>query len=173
MGLITSVLGSVVGVFLPDRPYWAVKLSTGKWACELDTRKDDRVPSGHRPFDWTLDLIDNGDIRKVRELWLFCPPNPGNPLGQTAHLTITEPGTVFQMKVGRVDAFGAWGRSMASQVIGQVTNKETGACECFLWDTELQALGTFQTSVNDFESWREGIPRQGQLSHAVLGFDLS
>lgn len=165
MSLITSVLGSIVGVFLPDRPYWAVKLSTGKWACELDRR-------GDRPFDWTLDLIDTGDIKKIRELWLFCPPNPANPFGQTARLPITEPGTAFQFKVANLDAFGGQGRSLASQVIGRVVDKHEQICECFVWDAGLNALGTYNTTIPNFGSWRPEIAPIATLSHEVLGLSL-
>lgn len=170
MGMVTSVLGSVVGLLLPDRPYWAVKLASGKWACELDTRKgsDGRV----RGFDWTLDLIDNGDIARVRELWLFCPPNRQHPLGQTARLPIVEPYTCFQMKVGMVHAFGASDRSMVSQLIGRVTNKVEGDCECFVWDAQLQAMGTWSSNVYRMGSWREGIAPPGDLSFEVLGLRL-
>lgn len=171
MSLITSVLGSVVGIFLPDKAYWAAKLSTGKWVCELDSRYE--IRSGQkRPFDWTLDLIDTGDIKKIRELWLFCPPNPANPFGQTARLPITEPGTAFQFKVANVDAFGGWGKSLASQVIGRVVDKHEQTCECFVWDAGLNALGTYNTTITHFGSWRDGIAPQQHLSHEVLGLSL-
>ena len=172
MGIVTSVLGSMVGLLLPDRPYWAVKLSTGKWACELDTRKDARIPGGVRTFDWTLDLVDTGDIARVRELWLFCPPNPMHPMGQTARLPIVDPYSCFQMKVGMVHAFGASDRYMASQIIGRVTNKVEGDCECFVWDAELNAMGTWNSNVYRMGSWREGIAPQGDLSFEVLGLRL-
>jgi hypothetical protein len=168
---IPSLLGSLIGRILPDRPYWAVKLTTGKMLTELDLHFDPLVGSA-RPFDWTLDLVSTGDIFKVTELWLFCPPNRQNPRGQVARLPITEPGTAFQFKVGTVDTFGAQERAMASQVIGRVTNKETGVCECFVWDRQLRAMGTWATTITQMGSWREGAPSIGALSADVVGLKL-
>lgn len=173
MSLITSVLGSVIGKIFLDRSYWAVKLSTGKWCCELDTRFEPRLGQS-RPFDWTLDLVDTEDIHKVKELWLFCPPGPGNPMGSTARLPITEPGTAFQFKVASLHALGANNRGVESQIIGRVEDKETQRCTCFIWDAPLRAMSTpYETTLQHFGSWREGIAPIGALSHTVLGLELS
>lgn len=172
MSIITSVLGSLVGTFLVDRPYWAVKLANGTWQCELDSRFDLRRGE-KRPFDWTLDLIDTGDIAHIRELWLFCPPTKASPLGNTARLPIVEPHTAFQFKVASYDAVGAWRKALESQVIGRVDNKETGDCTVFIWDAPLKVMSTpWQSNVYHFGSWREGIAPIGALSHAVLGLRL-
>jgi hypothetical protein len=142
--MITSFLGSTIGKFFRDHSYWAVKLASGKWYSELDTRYE--IRSGlKRPFDWTLDLVDTGDIAHIKELWLFCPPHPSHPFGQTAMFPITEPYTAFQLKVGMVHAFGD--RQVVSQLIGRVTNKEEGSCECFLWDSHLQSLGIWHSNI--------------------------
>jgi hypothetical protein len=170
MSFIPSVLGSVIGKIFPNRSYWAVKLSTGKWCCELDTRFDAGIA---RPFDWTLDLVDTGDVEKIKELWLFCPPSPGNPLGSTARLPIVEPGTAFQFKVASLHALGASERWVESQIIGRVEEKETQACTCFIWDAPLRLMSTpYTTTLQQFGSWREGIAPIGALSHTVLGLRL-
>jgi hypothetical protein len=171
MGIVTSILGSFIGHILPDRPYWAVKLSSWKMLNELDLQFD-ALRKDTRPFDWTLDLVSTGDILKVTELWLFCPPNALNPRGQVARLPITEPGTAFQFKVGTVDSFAEQGRAMTSQVIGRVNDKVTGACECFVWDRTLNAMGTWKTTITHMGSWREGAPFIGALEPHVLGLKL-
>jgi hypothetical protein len=172
MGLITSALGSLIGTLIPQRSYWAVKLENGKWLCELDTRIDSIHPTG-RPYDWTLDLIDTSDIRRVKELWLFCPPTRAHPLGQTAHLEITEPGTAFQFKTANVDVMGAWQRQRVAQVIGRVNDKLTGDCECFIWDQSLKQLLPYRSSIYRFGSWQPGIAPIGALSLDVMGLKLS
>jgi hypothetical protein len=172
MGIIPSIFGSLIGRILPDRPYWAVKLTSGKMLTELDTQFD-HLHGYARPFDWTLDLVSTGDILKVTELWLFCPSNVLNPRGQIARLPIPEPGTAFQFKVGMMDAFGEPGRGMIAQCIGRVDDKETGVCTCFVWDTQLGALGTWSSNIYAMGSWREDIGAIGAVSHDVLGLTLS
>lgn len=172
MGFIPSLLGSIIGRILPDRPYWAVKLSSGKMLTELD-QQFDHLHGRARPFDWTLDLVSTGDILKVTELWLFCPPNQMNPRGQVARLPITEPRTAFQFKVGTMDAFGGHARGMQSQIIGRVDDKVSGACTCFVWDSVLNAMGTWHSNVYTMGTWRDGATVIGELSHAVLGLSLS
>lgn len=173
MHIIPSVLGSLIGRFLPDRPYWAAKLSSGTWVCELDERYD--VARGaKRPFDWTLDLVDTGDVLKITELWLFCPPGPQSPLGSTMRLPITEPGTAFQCKVGMVDAFASWQKTVQHQIIGRIIDKAMGTCEYVVYDGVLGIMSTpMINSVYNFVSWREGIPSLGRLNLDVLGLRLS
>lgn len=181
MGIVTSFLGSLVSPFLIDEAFWAIKLTNGTFLSERDTVRDGNLlegdlplhRAGKRPLDWTKDLVSTGDIRKVKELWLICPPSLGNPLGQTARLPIVEPGTAFQFKLGYVDSIpGSSLRSRAHQVIGRVTDKESGACECFLWDVGLQKLGMWNTSVYDFQSWRPEVAPMGALALDVLGLSL-
>ena len=171
MGLVQTALGAVLSPLLLARPVWAVKLTTGKWLSERDYKVDTQA-GRKRPFDWTLDLIDTGDISKVKELWIIAPPGPGDILGVTRSLTITEPGIAFQFKVGNVDAWGGMERGMESQVIGKVTNKETGECECWIYDAQLKQMGSYYSSVYKFGSWREGIAPIGALSHDVMGLRL-
>lgn len=172
MSFVKSVLGATVGKILGDRAYWAARLSDGSWRSELDTRHEIRTGTV-RPFDWSLDLVDTGDVLKIRELWLFCPPNRLSPLGNTARLPIVEPGTAFQFKVGNLFAVGASGRNKAAQIIGRIDDKVSGACTCFIWDEELRAMGQpWQTNVNDFGTWRDGIMPIGELDLRVLGVKL-
>jgi hypothetical protein len=170
MGIIQSVLGATVGKLLKDRCYWAVKLSDGSWQSELDWRVDNRFPNSIRPFDWTLDLVATGDVLKIKELWLFCPPNKTSPLGNTARLPITEPGTAFQFKTASVHGFATDNKVIEAQIIGRVTNKETGECECFIWDYQLNCMSQpYKTSIYNFSSWRDGIVAPGLLSVEALG----
>lgn len=167
MSLITSALGATIGRLFGDRAYWAAKLQDNRWLCELDTRNG-------RPFDWTLDAVDTGDVLRIRELWLFCPPNAISPLGNTARLPITEPGTAFQFKVASLDGFlDGMERRIESQIIGRVDDKSTGACTCFIWDAQLKVMSQpWQSNIHRFGSWREGIAKIGALSPEVLGVRL-
>src|SRR5438045_1897656 len=103
---VTTALGAIINPFVIHHAVWAVKLSTGKFLSERDMvwdslqrehGADGIFPTrpNKRPFDWTLDLVQTGDVRKIRELWLVCPPNPHSPFGNTARLPIVEPGTAF------------------------------------------------------------------------------
>ncbi len=92
---IETALGAVIHPFMIDHPIWAVKLSTGKFLSERDYVWDEMQREqgagglklfsrpNKRPFDWTLDLCNTGDVMKITELWMVCPPNPTSPLGNT------------------------------------------------------------------------------------------
>ena len=191
MELVEQLLGcSLLSI---TRSYWAVRLITGEWLCEARIKTD--ASSGIlQYFDWSNDLVATGDVRKIAQLWLLCPPSRTSPLGNTAKLTITEPDTAFQFKVGTVDSIvAASTKSMQAHIIGRVTNKETGDCEVFIWDTYQQGLITPTTHIYDpltngykkdahgspiyagrtnvyhFHSWREGISPLGRLELRTLG----
>jgi|SRR5579859_235451 len=194
MGLIEDLLGCPL--YDITRPYWAVKLSTGEWICEARL-KTDVYRGTERPFDWSNDLVANDDVLKIIQLWLLCPASPRSPFGNTARLTIEEPGTAFQFKVGSVEsAIVTSTKTFQAQIIGKVTNKETGDCDVFIWD-EIQrglitpttyiydsktrsakrdANGTLiragQTNVYNFHSWREGIAPLGQLELKTVGIHI-
>ena len=191
MGLVEELLGcSLLDI---TRPYWAVKLSTGTWVCEAHTKTDLRTGSV-RYFDWSNDLVASGDVLKIAQLWLLCPSSKRSPLGNTAWLQITESGTAFQFKVSTVDSIVVESvRSLQAHIIGKVTNKETGDCEVFIWDTYQQGLITPTTRIYDsltnsyrkdsngnpvyagkanvynFHSWREGIAPLGRLELSTVG----
>lgn len=182
MTLVETALGAKLHPLLVDRPVWAVKLDSKRngvrFLSEIDW-------VGSRPFDWTLDLIDTGDILDVTELWLICPPNPHSSAGNTARLPITEPGTAFQFKNKTLQP----GMESISLVIGRVDNKETGECTCFIYDGFRQGLLTpdtlfvdeatgitchpCRTSIYRFGTWHEAVAPIGALSHAVIGLRLS
>jgi hypothetical protein len=182
MGIVTSVLGSIISPFLIDEAFWCVRLQDGRFLSERDMVRDGNLLEGDlplhraskRPFDWTLDLVSTGDIKRVRELWLLCPPSLGNPLGQTAKLPVVEPGTIFQFKVAYLDGSVAGTlRSRSSQLIGRVTDKVSGDCECFVWDVGLQKLGIWHSNVYKMGTWREEIAPINALAHDVLGLSLT
>src|SRR5690242_11064514 len=99
MGLIDDLLGQPLMKI--DRSYWAVKLKNDQWLSEARLTYD---KGSFRHFDWSNDLVATGDVLKIKELWLLCPPNKFSPLGNTARLVIEEPGTAFQFKVGHADS---------------------------------------------------------------------
>lgn len=153
------------------------------WWCEEDTVTDFLI--GRRRLDWTLDIVSTGDWRKIKELWLFCPPTPLNPAGNTARLPIVMPGTAFQFKVATFDSVIVEGRrSVQAQIIGRVNDVETGDCECMVFDYVLQAL-VVEWSGNiglnghpGLGTWRPNIPGKptitpiGRLNLPVCGIFL-
>lgn len=193
MSLVEDLLGCPLAA-LP-RSFWAVKLKDpDAWMCEARVVTD--IARGEeRLFDWSLDLVATGDVLRVKELWLFCPPSITSPLGNTARLTITDPGTAFQFKVGTAHANGI--RQVEAHIIGRVLEKEEGSCECFIWDTAQNGLITpntpiwdsatrqskrdaagnlvfaGKTSVYDFHSWRpDSLAPLGRLELETLGVKL-
>lgn len=195
MGLVEDLLGCPLQAI--DRSYWAVRLSTGEWLCEARTKTDLRTGM-ERFFDWSNDLVANGDVLKIRELWLLCPPSRTSPLGNTARLDITEPGTAFQLKIATIDSsIVASSRTVQAHIIGRIDNKETGECTCYIWDTVQDGLCTPETmiydpmtgsakrdehgnlayagktSVYNFHSWRPGsLAPLGRLELATVGVRL-
>jgi hypothetical protein len=194
VGLIEDLLGCPLQQI--TRSYWAVKLSTGERLCEARVTTD-LLRATERHFDWTLDLVATSDVLKIKELWLLCPPSKTSPLGNTARLDISEPGTAFQFKIAMVDSAIASmvDRSVQAHVIGRVTNKETGACDCYIYDpveggmitpeTQIydpvqgirkdengQPVYAGRTNVYSFHSWRPGLAPPGQLHLDRLGVRL-
>lgn len=184
MGLIDDLLGQPLMKI--DRSYWAVKLKNGQWLSEARLTYD---KGSFRHFDWSNDLVATGDVLKIKELWLLCPPNKFSPLGNTARLVIEEPGTAFQFKVGHADSnIAATWKTVQGHIIGKVTNKIAGSCDCFIYDPIQQGLITpdtkmfdqsgqlvfaGKTSVYDFHSWRPGsIAPLGALELKTLGVRL-
>lgn len=169
MSIVFSKSGTAIGHPLPDRAYWAVKRKDGTFVCELDEVSN--FQHGRHPLDWTLDIISTGDWRNITELWLICPPTPTSPGGNTARLPIQQPGTAFQLKVGHLNStLAAGNRTLGAQLIGRVTDWESGACECFIFDYEWQALSQpWPSNIYRFGTWRSGIAPIGTLALDVLG----
>jgi hypothetical protein len=172
MQYVLSKNGFPIGKIL-DQSYWAIKRRDGSWICEQDLVFD--LLRGHRNLDWSLDIITTGDWRKIAELWLICPANHLNPAGQTARLSITTPGTAFQLKVSQVDAnIANIARSVKAQLIGRVMDSE-GWCECMVYDYALDGLITRWPSnvfAKTFGTWQPGIAPLGPLRLPVLGINL-
>ena len=190
----------LLGCSLMDitRSYWAVKLhAPDEWICEA-RMVTDVLQGRERHFDWSNDLVATGDVRRITELWLLCPPSRTAPLGNTARLPILESGTAFQLKIATVDtSLALTARQQQGHIIGRVVDKLTGACECFIWDEEQQGLLTPETpiydplsfdfkqrdalghlttagktSVYDFHAWKPSIAHLGRLDCATLGLTL-
>jgi hypothetical protein len=170
--IVSSKFNAQVGAVLHGRSYWAVKLKNGEWLSEID--EDISLTHGHtKHLHWHDHIVANGDGANIRELWLFCPPHKRNPLGSRARLVITEPWTAFVLNGSQMDIVSNT-RRPTYQIIGQVLNKETGACVAFIWDTLMQAMSKpYYTSVYDFKPWREGATPIGMLALDVLGLRLS
>lgn len=148
MALVEELLGCPLQTI--DRSYWAAKLNTGEWVSEArfvhDWRKGEQ-----RRIDWMDDLCATGDCKRITELWLLCPPSRTSPLGNTARLPITRPGSAFQFKIAMHDSPGVVGpgiRTQQAHVIGRVDDEE-GNCTCFVWDIVQDGLLTPETTVLD------------------------
>ena len=148
--------------------FWAARFLNGKVISERDMTSDH---NGKRPIDWTLDLVTTGDILKVTELWLITPANV-NPFAHIPRLVVTIPGSIFQFKIANLDAIGAWGNTRVAQVIGMVTNLDTGDCIIMAYDEELKRLiPPYQTNVQRIQPWRDGLAPVMHISTPVLGMD--
>ncbi len=170
MSFIKTAIGSVIHPFVIDYAIWCVRLNSGRFLSERDMVRDPMTQL-KRPFDWTLDLVNTGDTQHISELWLICPPNPTSPLGNTAKLPITEPGTAFQFKTRHLSV--GTGEPSYHQIIGRVDNKETGDCTVFVWDHIAQGMTPpMRNNIYDFLSWRPEVGRIGPLALDVLGLKL-
>jgi hypothetical protein len=194
MGLIDDLLGCSLQQI--TRSYWAVKLSTGEWLCEARSTTD-LLHGRERYFDWTLDLVATSDVLKIVQLWLLCPPSKTSPLGNTARLDISEPGTAFQFKIATADSaiVSPATRTLQAHIIGKVVDKLTGACECYIYDPVEDGMITPETQIYDpvqgvrrdengqpvyagrtnvysFHSWRPGLAPPGLLHLDRLGVRL-
>src|SRR5579859_4491532 len=194
MGLVEELLGCPL--LEVTRSYWAVRLITGEWICEARAHTD-LSRGGERHFDWSNDLVATGDVLKIEQLWLLCPPSRTSPLGNTAHLDITEPGTAFQFKIATADcAGGTISRHLQAHIIGKVLDKEKGDCSIFAWDEQQQGLITPETLIYNpatggirldldgnpiyagrnnvyfFHGWRESMADPGRLELGTLGVQL-
>lgn len=171
-----SSLNAIQTVLNPNKSKWEVVLTTGKTITEdqlvLDIRR-----GGYRQIDWALDLNTTGDLLKIKELWLITPGGH-----RTVHrgaseipivLQITEPGTAFQFKHTNHDFLGGSGRIIEAQCIGKITDKDTGDCQCWIWDRVL-GLIEYKSNVNNFGMWRKnsGLMPLTKLSHDVTGLRL-
>jgi len=195
MGLIDKLLGCPLLEI--TRSYWAAKLNTGEWVSEArfvhDWRKGEK-----RRIDWMDDIVATGDCKRITELWLLCPPSGTSPMGNTARLPITRPGSAFQFKVATHDTAGIGGpgrRTQQAHIIGRVENAD-GDCTCFIWDpiqdglltpeskiydtqtghirvdVEGAAIFAGKTNVNRFHSWRPSLAPIGQLALDRIGVTL-
>jgi hypothetical protein len=150
----------------PMTSHWEVELTSGKVLNERET-KTDLLKGMTRLVDWSLDLVATGDVRHIKQLRMYCPDVP-----LPVVLDITESGTAFQLKVGNV-SIGGGGHSMIAQIIGKVTNKETGDCECYVWDWRRRDAFAWSNNVYDMGTWSESIMPIGTLALNVLGIDVA
>ena len=158
MPIIVSKLGSNIGALLRNRSYWAVKLRDGTWLSEVDLCPQYRPETPY--YDWSLDLVGTGDVARIRELWLFAPPNRLSPLGNTAVLFFRpdEHNTAFQL---HVTGYNTSGRVATSQIIGRVIDKATGDCIAHIWDAKNKVMVVnWETNINTFKRWEEEVAKQ-------------
>ncbi len=163
-------------VLLAGESYWSVVMRSGKTWSELD-EKSIEIPTLQggtkrylvRRLEWKEDLINSGDIAKVKEIHLHTPQG-------VARTHVGDPYTGFQFSRG-TSALLTGEKLKNLQVIGAVTDKDTGECTFALWDYQDQNLYvdmlwdnenkvTYRghNSVRDFKAWRDGVIPIGPLN---------
>jgi hypothetical protein len=173
-------------MLLAGESYWQVQFTSGHTLSELDTKPvelntqssiwtpDGRVVSPRpaivgerarmRKVEWLEDVIGSGDLARVKEVILRTPQGD-------AHIQVTEPYTVFQFSRGTMAIDPVSRRTIRiknAQLIGVVTDKETGDCEYAAWDVQTQQLYTGVNNVLNFAAWRDGIIPVGKLNLATM-----
>lgn len=151
-----------IRAFVAGESYWNVIFQNGKELSELDTKPylDEGKVLRVRSVEWLEDIIGSGDLGNVKEAMLCTPQG-------IAHFTVTEPYTVFQFSRGTL-ALLEGNRIKNLQCMGVVTNKDTGECECAVWDQQTRQLYTMFNNVKDFQAWREGVIPIGRLNIEAL-----
>lgn len=86
-------------------------------------------------------------------------------------LKIDENYTAFQFKHRTKEFFNSTFTTLEAQCIGRVTNKESGDCECYIWDRFLGII-FYKSNIYNFGSWRQGLIPLKDLSHEVIGIRL-
>lgn len=172
MGLSSS-LNALADILDPTQAYWTIKLKSGKvWSEHSLVTTNKAGQKGFRLLDWGDDIVSTGDVHKVTEIRMHCPDG-----GPDAVLEIADGMEPFQFKARTINMLGAGGNNLEYMVIGRVTDKATGECECFIWDyrptPEMTShLLAFQTNIHNFGSWRDTVTPVGALSLDVQGFRL-
>jgi hypothetical protein len=166
-------------VMLAGESYWSVKMSSGKIWSELD-EKAIELPTKHgmkqylvRRLEWKEDLIDSGDIKNVKEIHLHTPQG-------IACTHVGEEYTGFQFSRG-TSALLTGEKLKNLQVIGAVTDKDTGECTFALWDyqdrnlyvdmiwdAERKVTYRGHNNVRNFKAWRDGIIDIGALNLTAM-----
>lgn len=153
-----------IRAFVVGESYWKVVFQSGKELSELDMKwyQDGDRMLRKRSVEWLEDLIGSGDLAHVKEVQLHTPQG-------TVHLLVTEPYTVFQFSRGTMNMMGSeYERIKNCQIVGVVTNKESGTCECAIWDAQTRELYTMINNVLNFQAWREGVAPIGRLNIEVM-----
>lgn len=149
-----------VRTFLLGESYWKVRFTSGRELSELDIKPylDGNRVMRRRSVEWLEDIIGSGDIARVRKVMLCTPQG-------TAHIEAREPYTAFQFSRGVMNMLGSqYARVKNCQVVGVVTDKETGGCDCAIWDAQTRQLYTMRNCVKNFSAWREGVIPVGRLN---------
>lgn len=156
------------------RSYWGIALrrtpeAKNEWRSELDTKVSVRDAWGGN-LQWYDDIVATGDIRYVKELWLFCPRSKNTPVGATCELDIHPGQYAFQIKGAACNIAGG-GRYDTWQLIGRVDNPITGDSTCYVWDYLDGRCYKHQMNILRPVPWREHGPRIGQLNLNVVGLE--
>jgi len=163
-------------VMMAGESYWSVLMKSGKTWSELDEKSVEfpnlRGPSKRylvRRLEWKEDLIDSGDIAKVKEIHLHTPQG-------VARTHVGDEYTGFQFSRG-TSALLTGEKLKNLQVIGAVVDKDSGECTFalwdyqdqnlyvdMLWDAEKKMVVRGHNSVRNFRAWRDGVIPIGPLN---------
>jgi len=170
-------------VMMAGESYWSVRLSSGKVWSELDEKAIEVIDKYStkqyliRRLEWKEDIINSGDIKKVKEIRLHTPQG-------VARTNVGEEYTGFQFSRG-TSALLTGQRLKNLQVIGAVTDKASGDCTFALWDYQAQRLFVDTlydrennkeyralNNVLNFKAWRSGIIDIGALNIKAMDVRL-
>lgn len=143
--------------------YWKVRLSNRtEELSEIDVRFIPQLDGRFliRRYEWLEDLVGSGDAGKIKEVMLVTPKG-------IACSEVTEPYTVFQLCRGTTDLLTGK-RIKNVQIVGVVSDKDTGDCDCAIWDVQVQQLYTIKNNVKNFQAWRDGVIPIGKLNFQAL-----
>lgn len=169
---LTTSLTTLANYIDPRLAYWSVLLRSGKeWNEHTLIPTFKRGVGGVRLLDWGEDIVTTGDVHRVKELRLHCPD------GRVAIMEIAEGlHAPFQFKTRSFSVLMSALNPLEYMVVGRVTDKATGECDCYIWDYQPAPgqpnLIAYKSNIQHFGSWRESVTPMGALSHDVQGFRL-
>lgn len=151
---------------LRGETFWRATLTSGKTLTEGQPSFD--FLRGTRSVDWYLDIVGNGDCRRIENLTL-CTPE-GDFTLVSLHVP-PEPCSFFQFKRGTKQLLTG-GNVANAHIVGRVDDKSTGECTAIIWDNQERRVYTHSTNIHRFSAWREGIIPIGALNYVAMGVTL-
>ncbi len=171
MVALVSRTESHLAALLTGRAFWGIEVENGGWYTQLHHLVD-VAAAQERELRWYDDLVATSDVLRIKELWLFCPRSKETPWGAECGLKITEKGTAFHC-AGRAINVGTGRGYPTFTLVGRVNDKDTGACELYVWDALVRRCYHHYANVREeITQWREGGPLVGRLALDRVGLRI-